>query len=108
VLFALLVQRLKYGPELLTFSRVWFDIPQSVYDPYVIGPKLLFERIPLGDKGFELLHVEVLLRFIQLFIEFGEVAVAFSLSLSPERISEHPRWSALRIGRWVCPIGQVR
>jgi hypothetical protein len=80
-LAALLVQRLEHGGELLTFGRVWFDIPQSVYDPYVFGAKLLFERIPLGDKGFELLHVEVLLRFIELFIEFGDVAVGFQLIL---------------------------
>jgi hypothetical protein len=30
LLFALLVQRLEYRRELLTFSRTWIDFPQAI------------------------------------------------------------------------------
>ena len=63
-----LAQRLEYGAKLLTFGRVWFDIPQAIRHPYVIGPHLLFEAIKCGDKGFELLRVAFLLRIVELFM----------------------------------------
>ena len=61
----LIAQRLEYGAELLTFSRVWIDFPRAIRHPYVIRPHLLFEVIEFVGKGFELLRVAFLLRFIE-------------------------------------------
>ena len=42
---------------------------------------MLFEAIKFGGKGFVLLRVAFLLRFIELFIKFAEFAVGFQLVL---------------------------
>ena len=74
------MQWLQYSSELLTFSRVWIDFPQSVHDAYVVGPHLLFEAIKLGDKSIELLRFVFLLSLVDLFMDFADFAVGSQLA----------------------------
>src|SRR6516164_5700056 len=80
-LFALVVQRLEYGGQLLTFSRIWIEFSQPIHDPYVVGPDLMFNAIKLHAKSIELLRVVLLLSFFHLFVELTEFTIGFQLGL---------------------------